>query len=102
MAVLGPAQIVTWGQQGQQARGSYRRKGLNWALKEERPGKLVPESYLSVVFCAALQDNDLFGAQPLLPSPKGAPLEGPQGPRPPFPTSPRAGPVRATTGNEQD
>lgn len=59
--------------------GSCQRKFLIWAWKDERAGKLVPESNLPVSCCPAPQDGALLDS---------ASLTFFQGvPSPPFPTS---------------
>ena len=71
--------MVTWGWLGRRGRwgsSSCQRKCLNWVLKEERPGKLVTKSNLSV---ASVHPSGCFPlrAQPVLP------LKGGAAPRPP-------------------
>lgn len=71
--------MVTWGwlgRRGQWGSSSCQRKCLNWVLKEERPGKLVTKSNLSV---ASVQPSECLPlrAQPVLP------LKGGAAPRPP-------------------
>lgn len=71
--------MVTWGwlgRRGQWGSSSCQRKCLNWVLKEERPGKLLTKSNLSV---ASVQPSECLPlrAQPVLP------LKGGAAPRPP-------------------
>lgn len=60
VAILGPIQVgmvgqweLWWDSGNDGGPGSCQGKGLNWALKDERAGELVPKPNLLVACCPA-------------------------------------------------